>query len=142
MENLSTIMQNLSTIMESLSTIMENLSTTMANLSGGALLVRGTALVSDLVDRFRLKYLPMLAEYGGVSAGKTHTCAVKCETNPSPAIMYDDIFCLNYSLPCKFSSFPPSTCTQGEIVCWGDDVNKKVSGNFLVLFPWHPKMSL
>lgn len=79
------------------------------------------------VAKFKGKWA--LREYGGVQAGKTHTCGIKCPDDPPRDTMYDDIFCLNGSLPCSFPQNPPSTCTQGKIVCWGGDAFEQVSGD-------------
>ena len=57
-----------------------------------------------------------LTEFGGVSAGKRHTCAIKCVDDK--AADYTDPYATARQ---KWPEFPPATCVQGKLVCWGDN---------------------
>jgi len=93
-------------------------------------LVEGSITCEDEFDKCVAKFKGKwaLREFGGVQAGKTHTCGIKCADNPPRDIMYQDIFCQNGSKPCSFPEPIPSTCTQGKVVCWGGDDFEQVSG--------------
>jgi len=56
-----------------------------------------------------------LTEFGGVSAGKRQTCAIKCVDDN--AADYADPYATTKQ---KWPEFPPASCVQGRVVCWGD----------------------
>jgi len=76
-----------------------------------------------------------LTEFGGLSAGKTHTCGIRCAADTPREFLYEDGACQNGSLPCSFASGPPTTCVQGELVCWGGDRFGQISGMAEALGP-------
>ena len=73
------------------------------------------AISSQCISRFKGKFA--LTEYGGVSAGKRQTCAIKCVNDQ--AADYTDPWAVNNNQ--QWPEYPPATCAQGKVVCWGDD---------------------
>jgi len=59
-----------------------------------------------------------LTDFGGVAAGKRQTCAIKCVDDQAAA--YTDPYSVENERK-LWPSFPPATCTQGRVLCWGDN---------------------
>lgn len=59
-----------------------------------------------------------LTEFGSVAAGKRQTCAIRCVDDQ--AADYVDPYVIDNSRS-LWPSYPPATCTQGRVLCWGDD---------------------
>ena len=66
-----------------------------------------------------------LTEFGGVSAGRRQTCAIKCVSSVDAEgnTVYQNQQSDSWTLDNRqgWPEFPPATCTQGRVVCWGDD---------------------
>lgn len=62
-----------------------------------------------------------LTEFGGVDAGRRTTCAIKCVDDQADDVL--DEFA-RYHPPTSeknWPNYPPATCSQGRVVCWGDN---------------------
>ena len=62
-----------------------------------------------------------LTEFGGVDAGRRTTCAIKCVDDQADDVL--DEFA-RYHPPTSevnWPKYPPATCSQGRVVCWGDN---------------------
>ena len=84
----------------------------------GGLSCRGESGQDNCISRLKGRWA--LTPSGAVSSGRWHTCAIRCEGN-NPALEYTDQWVLGNSTSLGWGGVVPSTCTQGRVVCWGDD---------------------